>query len=119
MQPSNIAAKDRLIVALDLSSLEAAEAIVARLGDAVTFYKIGYQLGYAGGLQMVRKLADAGKKVAGYPAHELPAENNSCAVWVVVADKQRLSASATGDNACHLAENAATSAIGSIKRQNP
>lgn len=63
--------------------------------------------------------ADAGKKVAGYPAHELPAENNSCAVWVVVADKQRLSASATGDNACHLAENAATSAIGSIKRQNP
>jgi orotidine-5'-phosphate decarboxylase len=29
----------------------------------VTFYKIGYQLGYAGGLPLVRKLADTGKKV--------------------------------------------------------
>ncbi|HTB03832.1 MAG TPA: orotidine-5'-phosphate decarboxylase [Bradyrhizobium sp.] len=63
MQPSKIAPKDRLIVALDLSSAEAAEAMVARLGDAVTFYKIGYQLGYAGGLPLVRKLTDAGKKV--------------------------------------------------------
>ena len=63
--------------------------------------------------------ADAGKKVAGYPAHELPGNDKGCAVWVVVADKQRLAASATGENACHLAENAATAAIGSIKRQNP
>jgi orotidine-5'-phosphate decarboxylase len=37
--------------------------MIARLGDSVTFYKIGYQLGYAGGLPLVRKLADAGKKV--------------------------------------------------------
>src|SRR6204780_3918700 len=63
MQPSKIAPKDRLIVALDLSRAEAAEAMVARLGDAVTFYKIGYQLGYAGGLPLARKLTDAGKKV--------------------------------------------------------
>src|SRR6202451_470153 len=58
-----LAPRDRLIVALDLSSAEAAEAMVARLGDAVTFYKIGYQLGYAGGLPLARKLTDAGKKV--------------------------------------------------------
>ena len=45
-----IAPRERLIVALDLSSVEAAEALVARLGDAVSFYKIGYQLAYAGGL---------------------------------------------------------------------
>jgi orotidine-5'-phosphate decarboxylase len=63
MQPSKIAPKDRLIVALDLSSAEAAEAMVVRLGDAVTFYKIGYQLGYAGGLPLARKLTDAGKQV--------------------------------------------------------
>jgi orotidine-5'-phosphate decarboxylase len=37
--------------------------MIARLGDSVTFYKIGYQLGYAGGLPLVRKLADTGKKV--------------------------------------------------------
>jgi orotidine-5'-phosphate decarboxylase len=63
MQPSKIAPKDRLIVALDLADVAAAEAMVARLGDSVTFYKIGYQLGYAGGLPLVQKLADAGKKV--------------------------------------------------------
>jgi orotidine-5'-phosphate decarboxylase len=63
MPPSDIAAKDRLIVGLDLPSVEAAEAMVARLGDSVTFYKIGYQLSFAGGLPLVRKLADKGKKV--------------------------------------------------------
>jgi orotidine-5'-phosphate decarboxylase len=58
-----IPARDRLIVALDLPDVDAAEAMIARLGDSVTFYKIGYQLGYAGGLPLVRKLADSGKKV--------------------------------------------------------
>ena len=59
----DIAARDRLIVALDLSSMEAAEALIAKLGDSVSFYKIGYQLAYAGGLPLVAKLADRGKKV--------------------------------------------------------
>jgi orotidine-5'-phosphate decarboxylase len=63
MPPSDIASKDRLIVALDLGSVEVAEAMVERLGDSVTFYKIGYQLSFAGGLPLVRKLADKGKKV--------------------------------------------------------
>jgi orotidine-5'-phosphate decarboxylase len=63
MQPENIAPRDRLIVALDLPSIAAAEAMIAKLGDSVTFYKIGYQLAYAGGLSLVRPLADAGKKV--------------------------------------------------------
>src|SRR5436305_8504130 len=63
MQPLNIAHRDRLIVALDVPSVAAAETVIARLGDSVTFYKIGYQLAYAGGLPLVRQLADAGKKV--------------------------------------------------------
>ncbi|MDB5637482.1 MAG: orotidine 5-phosphate decarboxylase [Bradyrhizobium sp.] len=63
MQPSDIATRDRLIVALDLPAVAAAEAMIARLGDSVTFYKIGYQLAYAGGLPLVRKLTDSGKKV--------------------------------------------------------
>jgi orotidine-5'-phosphate decarboxylase len=62
MQASSIAPRDRLIVALDLPDVEQAEAMIARLGDAVSFYKIGYQLGFAGGLPLVRKLADRGKK---------------------------------------------------------
>jgi len=54
---------DRLIVALDLSSVEAAQAMVARLGDAVSFYKIGYQLAFAGGLAYAQTLTGAGKRV--------------------------------------------------------
>ena len=63
MQPSAIVPRDRLIVALDVPGVEAAQAMIGRLGDSVTFYKIGYQLAYAGGLSLVRPLADAGKKV--------------------------------------------------------
>lgn len=55
--------RDRLIVALDVPDVAAAEAMIARLGDSVTFFKIGYQLGYAGGLPLIARLADAGKKV--------------------------------------------------------
>jgi orotidine-5'-phosphate decarboxylase len=58
-----IGPRERLIVALDVSSVEAAAAMVARLGDAVSFYKIGYQLAYAGGLGYAQTLAGAGKRV--------------------------------------------------------
>ncbi len=47
--------RDRLIVALDVSSVEAAQAMVARLGDAVSFYKIGYQLAFAGGIAYAQR----------------------------------------------------------------
>jgi orotidine-5'-phosphate decarboxylase len=63
MQPASIAPKDRLIVALDLPGVAEAEALIARLGDSVSFYKIGYQLGYAGGLTLAQQLANSGKKV--------------------------------------------------------
>jgi orotidine-5'-phosphate decarboxylase len=55
--------RDRLIVALDVSSVEAAQAMVARLGGTVSFYKIGYQLAFADGLAFARTLTDAGKQV--------------------------------------------------------
>ncbi|WP_315702226.1 MULTISPECIES: orotidine-5'-phosphate decarboxylase [unclassified Bradyrhizobium] len=58
-----IAPRDRLIVALDLPGLSEAEAMIARLGDSVSFYKVGYQLAFAGGLSLVPKLAAGGKKV--------------------------------------------------------
>ena len=63
MQPADIAPRDRLIVALDLPGVAAADAMVAKLGDSVSFYKIGYQLAYAGGLPFTRELVNAGKKV--------------------------------------------------------
>ncbi len=43
-------ARERLIVALDLPTLDAARALVERLGDEVAFYKIGLGLQLAGGI---------------------------------------------------------------------
>jgi orotidine-5'-phosphate decarboxylase len=55
--------RDRLIVALDVPSVDAAQSMVASLGDSVSFYKIGYQLAFAGGLDYAPKLVQSGKRV--------------------------------------------------------
>jgi orotidine-5'-phosphate decarboxylase len=60
---ATIPARDRLIVALDVEDVAAARALVARLGDAVSFYKIGMELAYGGGLPLVEELKSAGRKV--------------------------------------------------------
>jgi orotidine-5'-phosphate decarboxylase len=55
--------RDRLILALDVSSVGAARGMVERLGDSVGIYKIGYQLAYAGGLLFAEELVRAKKRV--------------------------------------------------------
>lgn len=55
--------RDRLIVGLDVPTLAEAEKVVRELNDTVNFYKIGYQLVFAGGLDFASELAQSGKKV--------------------------------------------------------
>jgi orotidine-5'-phosphate decarboxylase len=59
----DVAPRERVIVALDLPSVAIAEKLVASLGDTISFYKIGYQLGFAGGLSFAQDLIGAGKQV--------------------------------------------------------
>ncbi|MGN7294578.1 orotidine-5'-phosphate decarboxylase [Rhizobium sp. SAFR-030] len=56
-------ARDRLIVGLDIPTIAEAEDMVATLGDSVSFYKIGHQLAFIGGLELARDLARDGKKI--------------------------------------------------------
>jgi len=56
-------ARERLIVGLDLPDLESAERMVAELGEAASFYKIGMELVFAGGLSLVERLTGEGKRV--------------------------------------------------------
>jgi len=66
-------ARDRMIVALDLPSIDEARAMVRTLGDAASFYKIGMELTYAGGLPLAQELISAGKKVfLDLKLHDIP-----------------------------------------------
>ncbi len=70
LQPSP---RDRLIVALDLADTAAAQAMVEQLGDAVTFYKIGLELTYGGGLALAKDLVAQGKQVfLDLKLHDIP-----------------------------------------------
>lgn len=55
--------RDRLIVALDLPEVDAARAMVGQLGEAVSFYKIGLELSFAGGMTLAERLIGEGKQV--------------------------------------------------------
>lgn len=55
--------RDRLIVGLDVPTLGEAEKVVRDLDGVVSFYKIGYQLAFAGGLDFARELASGGTRV--------------------------------------------------------
>lgn len=59
----SISARDRLIVPLDVPTPDDARRVIDDLGDTVSFYKIGYQLGYAGGFQLAHELIAEGKQV--------------------------------------------------------
>ena len=65
--------RDRLIVALDAPDAGEAERLVAAIGDAARFYKIGLELACGGGLALVPKLAAAGKQVfVDLKLHDIP-----------------------------------------------
>ncbi len=56
-------ARDRLITALDFPTFDRAKALVEELGDAVTFYKVGMELFYGAGPDIIPYLKDKDKKV--------------------------------------------------------
>lgn len=53
----------RLIVGLDLPNVAEAEKVVRELDGVAAFYKIGYRLAFAGGLELARDLVAEGKHV--------------------------------------------------------
>lgn len=55
--------RDRLIVGLDVPSVDEARDLVQRIGDAAQFYKVGLEIVMSGGLSLVRELRDQGLSV--------------------------------------------------------
>lgn len=56
-------AREKLIVALDFSTIDEARTMVNRLGDEVDFYKVGLGLQLAGGDNFARELKSRKKRV--------------------------------------------------------
>ncbi len=76
MTPARAAAspRDALIVALDVPTPEAATTLVRQLGSSVSFYKIGLELAYGGGLALAERLVGEGKRVfLDLKLHDIPA----------------------------------------------
>ncbi|HEY1453569.1 MAG TPA: orotidine-5'-phosphate decarboxylase [Roseiarcus sp.] len=64
---------ERLIIALDTPDVGEARGFVDRIGDGASFYKIGMELAYTGGLKLAPELASAGKKVfLDLKLHDIP-----------------------------------------------
>jgi orotidine-5'-phosphate decarboxylase len=65
--------RERLIVALDVADVAAATSLVARLGDSVSFYKVGMELAYGGGFPFIERLVAEGKHVfVDLKLHDIP-----------------------------------------------
>jgi orotidine-5'-phosphate decarboxylase len=71
--PASLAMRERLIVALDVSSAAEAQALVHRIGDAAGIYKVGLQLFTAEGPELVRELVASGKRIfLDLKLHDIP-----------------------------------------------
>ncbi len=56
-------ASQRLMVALDVGTAEEAKALTEKIGDGVTWYKVGMELFYAEGPKVIEMLKEKQKKV--------------------------------------------------------
>ncbi len=64
---------DRLIVALDVHTMEDAKSLVDELGESVSYYKVGMELFYSVGAPVVSYLKEKGKKVfLDLKLHDIP-----------------------------------------------
>jgi len=106
--------RQRLIVALDVSSAAAAHDIVAVVGDSASCYKVGMQLYTAEGPSVVRELVASGRRVfLDLKYHDIP---NTVASAVTEAG--RLGVSMLTVHACGGGK-MLTAAIEAARQANP
>jgi orotidine-5'-phosphate decarboxylase len=89
---------ERVFVALDLPTVEDAQAMVDALGDSVASYKIGLQLLPIGGVELGRRLRAAGKNVfLDFKFHDIDATVEKATRSVAGLDAQLLTVHARPD----------------------
>jgi orotidine-5'-phosphate decarboxylase len=99
-------ADPRLIVPLDVPTADAARDLVARLGDTVSFYKVGLELFASDGMTLARELKAQGKQVfLDWKLHDIGATveraaralaGSGCDLLTVHAEPQVMAAAVRG-----------------------
>jgi orotidine-5'-phosphate decarboxylase len=85
---SSIAAKDKIIVPLDVPTLEASRELIRQVGGAIGFFKVGSQLFTAAGPAIVQEIKASGSRVfLDLKFHDIPntvrrAVESACALGV-------------------------------------
>ena len=70
---TTVRASERLILALDVATVEDAERLLARVGDDVSIVKVGLELFVSAGPEAVRKLTGRGVPVfLDLKLHDIP-----------------------------------------------
>jgi orotidine-5'-phosphate decarboxylase len=91
--------RQRLIVALDVSTAAAAQKIVAAVGDSALTYKVGMQLYTAEGPQVVRDLVASGRQVfLDLKYHDIPSTVGAAVAEAAKLGVSMLTVHATGGN---------------------
>jgi orotidine-5'-phosphate decarboxylase len=91
--------RERLIVALDVSTAAAAQKIVAAVGDSALTYKVGMQLYTAVGPQVVRDLVASGRRVfLDLKYHDIPNTVGSAVAEAAKLGASMLTVHASGSN---------------------
>lgn len=70
--PQSLTATERIVVALDVPSLDEADALAARLVDAVGWFKVGLELFTAHGPQAVAAIRAHGQVFLDVKLHDIP-----------------------------------------------
>jgi len=79
-------ADPRLIVPLDLPTRSDAEAMVERLGDSISFYKVGLQLLASGGMDLAKHLKQSGRRVfLDWKLHDIGATVEKATVAIIAS----------------------------------
>ncbi|HEY2115874.1 MAG TPA: orotidine-5'-phosphate decarboxylase [Candidatus Angelobacter sp.] len=73
VSPASSGMRERLIVALDVSTAAEAQTLAQRVGDAAGIYKVGLQLFTAEGPSLVRDLVHSGRRIfLDLKLHDIP-----------------------------------------------
>lgn len=115
MQP-----RDRLIVALDVSSAAEARQIVTAVGGSATTFKVGKQLFTAEGPQVVRDLVASGRKVfLDLKFHDIPNTVAGAVASATALGVSMLTVHASGGSKMLKAACEAASSTGSQSKTKP